>query len=54
VVPLRARPPSTSAAYDTRVEPVVSGQLARFRAMEELRPFMICELTEVQAQSDSP
>jgi hypothetical protein len=47
VVQLRAPPLGTSAAYDARVEPVVSGQVACFQSMKELRAFMIRDLTEV-------
>jgi hypothetical protein len=54
VVPLRAPPPGTSAAYDARAKPVVAGQVARFQSMKQLQAFMIRDLTEVQAQSESP
>jgi hypothetical protein len=54
VVQSRAPPPGPSATYDARIEHVVSGQVARFELMEELPAFMIRELTEVLAQSDSP
>jgi hypothetical protein len=43
-----------ASPYEGRVEHVVSGQMARFAALEELLTFMMRVLTDVQAQSDSP
>jgi hypothetical protein len=48
------RTPSTGASpYAGRVEHVVSGQMARFRSLEELLAFMIKVLDNVQEQADA-
>jgi hypothetical protein len=53
VVQFRTR--STGASpYEGRVEHVVSGQVARFQALEELLAFMIRVLADVEKQADSP
>jgi hypothetical protein len=54
VVQFRAPPTAVSSAYDGHVEHVVSGEAARFHALEELLAFMVRVLADVQAPSDAP
>ena len=54
VVQFRVQPPGAPAGYDGRVEHLVSGQVARFYALEELLAFMIRVLAEVEHQTDAP
>ena len=49
VVQFRVSPTGASSCWEGRVEHVVSGQVARFRAVEELLAFMSRVLAEVQA-----
>ena len=49
VVQFRVSPTEATACWEGRVEHVVSGQVARFRAVEELLAFMSRVLAEVQA-----
>jgi hypothetical protein len=53
VVQFRLPAPGAPAGYDGRVEHLVSGQVARFHALEELLAFMIRVLAEVQ-QAETP
>jgi hypothetical protein len=56
VVQFRAPSAGESSSYDGRVEHLVSGQVARFHALEELLGFMVrvlADLDEQQEQSDS-
>ena len=46
--------PGAPAPYAGRVEHLVSGQVRRFRSLEELLAFMIRVLTEVQHHGDAP
>jgi len=48
VVQFRAQPTETSAAYEGRVEHLLSGQVGRFHSLEELLAFMVRVLSEVQ------
>jgi len=50
VVQFRAQPPGAPLSWDGRVEHIVSGQVARFHALEELLAFMRRVLTEVSEQ----
>jgi hypothetical protein len=54
VVQFRAQPAGAASAYDGRVAHLVSGQVLRFHALEELLAFMVGVLADVQAQSNSP
>ena len=54
VVQFRLPPAGAPSRYDGRVEHLVSGQAARFHALEELRAFMIRVLADVQHQADVP
>jgi len=54
VVQFRRQPPGAPAGYDGRVEHLVSGEVARFHALEELLAFMTRVLVEVQQQADAP
>ena len=49
----RIQPPGAPAGYDGRVEHLVSGQVARFHALEELLAFMIQVLAEVRQQAEA-
>lgn len=53
---MQFRAPATGASlsYAGRVEHLVSGQAARFHALEELLTFIVRVLTEVEEQSGSP
>jgi hypothetical protein len=51
VVQFRAWLTDASPCWEGRVEHLVSGQVARFRSMEELLVFMRRVLTEVQEHS---
>ena len=48
VVQFRSNPTGAPSCWEGRVEHVVSGQVARFRAVEELLAFMSRVLAEVQ------
>ena len=50
----RRLPTGEPARYDGRVKHLVSGQVARFYALEELLVFMIRGLSDVQHQADTP
>jgi len=54
VVQFRRQPTGAPAGYDGRVEHLVSGEVARFHALEELLAFMIRVLAEVQHQAEAP
>jgi len=54
VVQFRTQPTGAPSAYDGRVEHLVSGQVARFHALEELLAFMVRVLTDVQEQAGPP
>jgi len=54
VVQFRLLSPGAPARYDGRVEPLVTGQVARFHALEELLAFMIRVLADVPHQADAP
>jgi hypothetical protein len=54
VVQFRAQRGGVASSYAGRVEHLVSGQVARFHALEELLAFMIRVLADVQAQADAP
>jgi len=54
VVQFRRQPPGAPTGYDGRVEHLVSGQVVRFHALEELLAFMTRVLVEVQQQADAP
>jgi hypothetical protein len=53
VVQFHTKPPDVPSSYAGRVEHLVSGQVARFRSLEELLALMIHILIEVQAQSSA-
>ena len=50
VVQFRTRP-CGAPSWEGRVEPLVSSQVARFHALDELLAFMRRVLTEVEAQA---
>ena len=54
VVQFRRQPPGAPAGYDGRVEHLVSGEVARFHALEELLAFMIRVLADVERQAGAP
>ena len=54
VVQFRSPPTGVPAGYEGRVEHLVSGQVARFYALEELLAFMIRVLADVQHQAEAP
>ena len=54
VVQFRTHPPGAPAGYDGRVEHLVSGQVARFYALEELLAFMLRLLADVERQAGPP
>jgi hypothetical protein len=54
VVQFRVQPAGASSSYEGLVEHLVSGQVTRFRSLEELLTFMVSVLADVEAQSDSP
>jgi hypothetical protein len=54
VVQFRVSPTSAALSWEGRVERIVSGQAARFRAVEELLAFMSRVLVEVQEESGAP
>ena len=51
LVQFRTPPTGEPSSYASRVEHVVSGQMARFHSLEELLAFMIGVLNDVQEQS---
>ena len=53
VVQFRAQPTEASAAYEGRVEHLLSGQVGRFHSLEELLAFMVRVLSDVQAHTDT-
>ena len=54
VVQFRRQPAGALSRYDGRIEHLVSGQVARFRSLEELLAFMRRVLTEVEHQAEAP
>ena len=54
VVQFRSPPTRAPAGYEGRVEHLVSGQVARFYALEELLAFMIRVLADVERQAGAP
>ena len=57
VVQFRVSPTGAPSCWEGRVEHVVSGQVARFRTVEELLAFMsrvLAEVQEVQEESGMP
>jgi hypothetical protein len=51
VVQFRVRSTNAPPSWESRVEYLVSGQVARFHSLEELLAFMIRVLTAVEEQS---
>jgi len=51
VVQFRVSPTGAPSCWEGRIEHVVSGQVARFHAVEELLAFMSRVLAEVQEES---
>jgi hypothetical protein len=54
VVQCRRQPTGAPARYDGRVEHLVSGEVARCHALEELLAFMIRVLADVEHQAEAP
>ena len=54
VVQFRVSPTGAPSCWEGRAEHVVSGQVAHFRAVEELLAFMSRVLADVQEESGTP